>query len=93
LPLTLVKNWKYSTEYDIMWMSFAATSSATNAENIDELVHVRLEGPLAKLLVKVNETLYSKYIVWERGKPVIYVKLLKALYDALCYKIPRTEER
>jgi hypothetical protein len=51
--------------------------------NIDELVHVRLEGPLARLLVKVNEDLYSKYIVMERGKPVIYVKLLKALYGTL----------
>jgi hypothetical protein len=51
--------------------------------DIDEVVHVRLEGPLAKLLVKVNEDLYSKYVVMERGKPVIYVKLLKALYRTL----------
>jgi hypothetical protein len=51
--------------------------------DIDEVVHVRLEGPLARLLVKVNEDLYSKYVVMEKGKPVIYVKLLKALYGTL----------
>jgi hypothetical protein len=50
---------------------------------VDELIHVRLEGPLVTLLTKVDPILYEKYIVNEKGKPVLYVKLLKALYGTL----------
>ena len=33
------------------------------------------------LMCKVEKNLYSKYILYDkRGKPVIYVKVLKALY-------------
>ena len=51
--------------------------------DIDEVIHIRLEGPLAKLLVKVNENLCTKCVAQEKGKPVIYVKLLKALCGTL----------
>ena len=52
--------------------------------NIDEVIHVRLEGPLATLLAKVNPQLYNKYLESDRkGKPVMYVKLKKALYGTL----------
>jgi hypothetical protein len=44
---------------------------------------MRLAGPLATLLTKVNPALYKKYVTDERGKPVIYVKLTKALYGTL----------
>jgi hypothetical protein len=47
---------------------------------MDELLHMRLEGPLAMLLTKVNPEKYEKY---KKGKPVIYVKLLKASYGML----------
>jgi hypothetical protein len=50
---------------------------------MDELLHMRLEGPLTMFLTKVNPEKYEKYIVYEKGKPVIYVKLLKALYGTL----------
>jgi hypothetical protein len=52
--------------------------------DIDEVIHVRLEGPLATLLAKVNPQLYNKYLEQDRkGKPVMYVKLKKALYGTL----------
>ena len=51
--------------------------------DMDEVIHMRLEGPLAELLTKVNEELYSKYVVKENGKSVIYVRLRKALYGTL----------
>jgi hypothetical protein len=49
----------------------------------DEVLHMRLEGPLAKLRTRVNPELYTKYLVMEKGKPVLYVRLLKALYGTL----------
>jgi hypothetical protein len=52
--------------------------------DIDEVIHVRLEGAMARLLVKVNPKLYEQYLEKDRnGKPVMYVKLEKALYGTL----------
>jgi hypothetical protein len=51
--------------------------------DVDEVVHVRLAGPLAVLLAKVDSELYTKYLGTERGKPVMYVQLQKALYGTL----------
>jgi hypothetical protein len=51
--------------------------------DMDEVLHMKLEGPLAKLLTKVNPELYSKYVEIENGKTVMYVKLKKALYGTL----------
>jgi len=43
-----------------------------------------LEGKIAELIFKLNPKLYQKYI-WEnkRNKPMLYVKLKKALYGTL----------
>ena len=51
--------------------------------DIDEVVHIRLEGALAELLTKVDPELYTKYQVKEKGKVVLYVQLGKALYGTL----------
>jgi hypothetical protein len=51
--------------------------------DMDEVIHVKLEGPLAKLLTRVNPKLYEKYVVTEKGTPVLYVQLMKALYGTL----------
>jgi hypothetical protein len=50
---------------------------------IDEVVHVRLEGEIAEMLVRMDPKLYQKYVRDENGKAVIYVELLKALYGTL----------
>ena len=50
---------------------------------MDELVHMKVEGKMAELLVRINPTLYQKYIRYENEKPVIYVVLKKALYGTL----------
>jgi hypothetical protein len=51
--------------------------------DIDEVLHVRLEGPLAKLLTKVDPDLYTKFVTSENGTDVMYVRLAKALYGTL----------
>ena len=50
--------------------------------DINELIHVKLEGELAKLLVCLDPT-YQKFITYENKKPVIYTELSKALYGTL----------
>ena len=49
----------------------------------DETVHMKLEGTLAELLAKCNPTKYQPYLTTERGKPVLYVELVKALYGTI----------
>ena len=49
----------------------------------DESVHMKLEGTLAELLAKCDPTKYQPYLVIERGKPVLYIELVKALYGTI----------
>ena len=51
-------------------------------DDMDELVHVKLEGELAELLIKVDST-YEAVLTHEGNKPVIYAELDKALYGTL----------
>jgi hypothetical protein len=51
--------------------------------DIDELIHVRLEGPMAELLTRVDPDKYRTYMSKESGKQVLYVELQKALYGTL----------
>ena len=50
--------------------------------DIDELVHLKLEGEIAELLVKVDPT-YAEFVSKEKGKTVIHTELSKALYGTL----------
>ena len=51
--------------------------------DIDEVVHVKFEGEIAEMLVKLDPKLYRKFVRDENGKTVLYVELLKALYGTL----------
>jgi Reverse transcriptase (RNA-dependent DNA polymerase)/Zinc knuckle len=51
--------------------------------DIDEDVYIRLSGPLARLLTKVDPGLYKQNVTMEGGVEVIYAKLSKALYGTL----------
>ena len=50
--------------------------------NMDELLHMKLEGEIALLLIRLNPS-YKWFLTYQRGKPVIYTKLNKALYGTL----------
>ena len=51
--------------------------------DMDPDVHMRIDGIMAKLLMEVDEAAYRPYLTYEKGKPVIYVDMLKALYGTL----------
>ena len=46
--------------------------SAFMQADIDEILHLKLMGKIAELLVKLHPS-YSKFITYENGKTVIYV--------------------
>jgi hypothetical protein len=51
--------------------------------DIDELVHVKFKGTIVQLLVKVNPSLYRKFMHFESGQPDSYAKLAKVLYGTM----------
>jgi hypothetical protein len=51
--------------------------------DMDDIVHMKLEGKWAELLVRIDPQLYRKHIQIERGRQVLYVELKKALYGTL----------
>ncbi|KAL7461201.1 hypothetical protein ACHAXS_001624, partial [Conticribra weissflogii] len=58
-------------------------SAYLHAEN-DETTHMELKGRLAELMAQVDPTVYRKYIsVDEKGTPILYVRLHKAIYGLL----------
>jgi hypothetical protein len=46
-------------------------------------VIMKLEGVMTDVIIKIDPDKYEKHTVIERGKPVVYVKLKKALYGTL----------
>ena len=51
--------------------------------DIDELVHERFTGEMVRILLQIDEQMYSEYVVTKRGEQVMYMELLKALYGTL----------
>jgi hypothetical protein len=44
---------------------------------VDEVVHMQLEGTMEELVKRLDPELYRKFIVKENAKPVLYVQLKK----------------
>ena len=53
------------------------------ADMDEEIVHVRLTGEMVRILVELDADRYKPYVVYEQKEPVIYTRLLKALYGTL----------
>ena len=51
--------------------------------DMDDTVHMKMEGKMAELLVRIDPKLYCNYVQLENGKTVLYVELWKALYGTL----------
>jgi hypothetical protein len=51
--------------------------------DMDDIVYLRMDGKMVELLVTIDKTLYEKHIEVFSGRPVIYLRLEKALYGTL----------
>ena len=50
---------------------------------LDEVVHIKVTGALAKYLVTIAPVVYGNYVTMERDKEVIYLLLTRALYGCI----------
>jgi len=53
-----------------------------HADNEDYVI-MKMVGTLAELMVKTNPKLYRQYVILEKGKSVLYLRLKKALYGMM----------
>ena len=53
-----------------------------HADNEDYVI-MKMVGTLAELMVKTNPKLYQQYVILEKGKSVLYLRLQKALYGMM----------
>ena len=51
--------------------------------DMDNEVHVVFIGTLAEMTVVADPALYRPFVSYETGKPVLYIRLQKALYGCL----------
>ena len=49
----------------------------------DELIYLRLTDEMVDSLLSIDHDTYAPYVVEEKGRKVLYAKLLKALYGTL----------
>jgi hypothetical protein len=85
-PTVAIESVMLSAKIDAMEGRDVATVDIPGAfmqADIDELVHVKFEGEIADMLVKMDPKLYRKFVKDENGKTVLYVELLKALYGTM----------
>jgi hypothetical protein len=85
-PTVAIESVMQSCTIDAMESRDVATVDIPGAfmqADVIDTVHVKLEGTMAELLVRLDPKLYRKYVKMEHGKSVLYVELLKALHGTL----------
>lgn len=51
--------------------------------DIDNETYIRLKGDMASIMATIDPEAYKKCVFYEKGKPVLYFKLLKALHGTM----------
>ena len=51
--------------------------------DMDKDVKMALRGRLAELMVNIAPQIYTHFVIYEKGRPVLYVTLKEALYGCL----------
>ena len=51
--------------------------------DMDPGVYMRIDGAMVDLLMEIDHDMYQPHMATEKGKPVIYMELVKALYGTL----------
>lgn len=51
--------------------------------DMNDFVTMKFDGDMVDYMVEANPDLYAKYVSYEKGKKVLYVQLLRALYGCI----------
>jgi len=64
-------------------VAIADVAGAFLKAEMKEFVLVKLQGPAVEAILSANRERYARYVSYERGRQVLYVKLRKAMYGTL----------
>ena len=64
-------------------IDIADVTGAFLIADMDDFVIVKLQGPAIEALMKINKNKYKDFVIKNKGKEILYVKLLKAMYGTL----------
>jgi hypothetical protein len=85
-PTVSVESLMLSCTIDAMEGQDVATADIPGAfmqADMDEVVHIHIEGTMAKILLEIDKKHYEPFVKMHGRKKVIYVQLLKALYGTM----------
>lgn len=85
-PTVAIESLMLSCSIDALERRSVTTADIPGAfmqADMDETVHMKIEGPLVDLLIQCDPDKYKKYTTIHNGKTIIYVMLEKALYGTL----------
>jgi len=86
-PTTSIEAMVLSCAIDTKENRYVVVSDIPGAflhEDMEENVHMLLQGTLAEMIMKLDPSMYRKHIWYnKKGKPMLYVQLKKALYGTL----------
>ena len=68
---------------DVMTADIPNAFVQTDVDLNGDKIIMKIRGVLVDILCEMNPEIYTPYIVFEKGKKVLYVRLLKALYGML----------
>jgi hypothetical protein len=87
LPMVVIESFMLSCVIDALERRDIAMVDIPGAlfmqADIDKLVHLKLEGKMAELMVMIDPKLYRKHVQIDKGKHILYVELREALYGTL----------
>ena len=68
---------------DVMTVDIPNAFVQTEMEDKEERIIMKIKGPLAEMLVRIEPEVYESYVIQEDNEKVVYVQVLKALYGML----------
>jgi hypothetical protein len=74
---------KANQQHDIMTGDIPNAFVQTDIDRSGEKIIMKIRGELMEILVEVSPEIYSTYVVQEKVQSVLYVQMLKALYDMM----------
>ena len=63
--------------------AFVQTPMPEEYQEVGNRVIMKVTGSLVHLIVELDPDLYKKFVVYEKGRPVIYLEVTKAVYGML----------
>ena len=78
--IAMIAAWE---DRDVMMADVPNAFIQTNMPDGNECVIMKITGVLVDIIVLINPEKYNRYVVYKKGRRVLYLKVLQAIYGML----------